>query len=394
MAFVIRDTRQRSPFWYAAFRGATGRWLKKSTKQTSKSKALELARAWEKASGQARQKSLTEARTREILSEILESVNGEGLHIFTVAEWFDHFVNQKKKSRADKTATRHGQMMREFIDFLGARANLNIATVTSPDIAGFRDHRQSLGLAPSTLNVDITVLSAAFNSALRQGHISVNPCAEIEDVKDSAERKHTFLPEQVSALVESANKLAQSGKRQENPWRDWPGLILAAFYTGQRLGDCANIQWKHVDLVSEIKTIRFAPRKDGGGKTVVIVAHPVLEDFLLSLPAPKSDDEFVFPSLAQRKISPLSKAFKKIMTQARIANSVIRKRSESGSGRNVNALTFHSLRHSFTSILANAGISEELRMALTGHVSRDIHQGYTHHELARLRDAIGVLPRI
>jgi hypothetical protein len=35
-----------------------------------------------------------------------------------------------------------------------------------------------------------------------------------------------------------------------------------------------------------------------------------------------------------------------------------------------------------------------LRMALTGHTTRDIHQGYTHHELASLRDAVSLLPRI
>jgi integrase len=60
----------------------------------------------------------------------------------------------------------------------------------------------------------------------------------------------------------------------------------------------------------------------------------------------------------------------------------------------VSALSFHSLRHSFSSILANAGISEELRMTIVGHTTRDMHAKYTHHELARLRDAISVLPRV
>jgi integrase len=35
--------------------------------------------------------------------------------------------------------------------------------------------------------------------------------------------------------------------------------------------------------------------------------------------------------------------------------------------------TFHSLRHSFSSALANAGVSEEIRMKLTGHRSSGIH---------------------
>src|SRR6476660_6035169 len=94
-----RDGKPRSPFWYACYTDALGRRLKKSTGLTAKSKAMEMARALEKASEEARRGALTEARTRELLSEVLQSVNGEGLRVFPVVDWFDHFVKQKKKSR-------------------------------------------------------------------------------------------------------------------------------------------------------------------------------------------------------------------------------------------------------------------------------------------------------
>ncbi len=64
----------------------------------------------------------------------------------------------KKKSRSSKTAARHEQMMNEFLAFLGRRADLNIAAVTSKDIADFRDARERQGLAPATVNLDITIL--------------------------------------------------------------------------------------------------------------------------------------------------------------------------------------------------------------------------------------------
>jgi integrase len=122
------------------------------------------------------------------------------------------------------------------------------------------------------------------------------------------------------------------------------------------------------------------------------VIHPALEDYLLSLPAPKSDDAFLFPTLAERVTSVLSQEFRELMLRTNIEQRVIRERTKSG--RNVNALSFHSLRHSFSSILANAGIAEETRMALTGHTTRAVHQHYTHHDLERLRDAVAVLPRL
>src|SRR5207302_1705350 len=200
---------------------------------------------------------------------------------------------------------------------------------------------------------DITVLSSAFNAALKQGHVSVNPCAAIEPLKDKLAHKSVFTPEQVTAILKTIEDMEFAGPRggkldkDQNAAlrRDWRGLILTAFYSGLRLGDAANLQFKHVDLVSEIKTIRVQQGKTGA--EIMIAIHQALEDFLLSLPAPETDEAFLFPSLAQRIVSPLSKYFGKIMERAHIEQRVIRERSESGSGRSVNALSFHSLRHSF-----------------------------------------------
>jgi hypothetical protein len=40
------------------------------------------------------------------------------------------------------------------------------------------------------------------------------------------------------------------------------------------------------------------------------------------------------------------------------------------------------------------GVPEELRMALTGHKERAVHQRYTHRELQQLRGAIEMLPQV
>ena len=101
MASVVRDPRGRSPYWYACYTDATGRRLKKSTGLTAKSKALEMARRLDKAALEAKQGTLTEARARTLLGEILQSVSGQTLRVFSVVEWLDHFVKQKRKSRSE-----------------------------------------------------------------------------------------------------------------------------------------------------------------------------------------------------------------------------------------------------------------------------------------------------
>jgi integrase len=345
-----------------------------------------MAHMLQKAGKEARQNRLTEGRARQLLGELLESVSGVSLKEFTVAEWLEHVAKGKRKSKADKTALRYEQVVREFVAFLGARAKNNVASVSSKDIAEFRDKREAQGLAPGTLNIVIATLSAAFNAALKQGHVSVNPCAAIEPVRDKVtERKQTFTPEQVRTLITRADG-------------NWPGLIRVAFYCGQRLGDCASLQWKQINLTGEIKTIRFQQGKTG--RQIVIVIHPELEKFLRSLhkqrkivPLSIDDDEaFVFPALAALNVSTLSKLFRGLMARAGIKQRVIRECDASGSGRGVYALSFHSLRHGFVSCLANSGVAEEIRMALAGHATREMGQLYTHLQLQVYQQAISTLP--
>jgi integrase len=54
--------------------------------------------------------------------------------------------------------------------------------------------------------------------------------------------------------------------------------------------------------------------------------------------------------------------------------------------------SFHSLRHSFNSALANAGVPEEVRMKLTGHATSVMNSQYTHLQTKTLKDAVTKMP--
>jgi integrase len=55
--------------------------------------------------------------------------------------------------------------------------------------------------------------------------------------------------------------------------------------------------------------------------------------------------------------------------------------------------SFHSLRHSFTSWLADNDVHSDVRQQLTGHASAGVHARYTHHDEA-LERAIKKLPSL
>jgi hypothetical protein len=76
------------------------------------------------------------------------------------------------------------------------------------------------------------------------------------------------------------------------------------------------------------------------------------------------------------------------MERAGIDDGVARKK-DGKLGRNVSRLSFHSLRHSFNSAMANADVPLEIRQKLTGHASQDMNKHYTHLELGSLRGCGG-----
>jgi integrase len=206
--------------------------------------------------------------------------------------------------------------------------------------------------------------------------IERDPTALVKALKTpSSSTKGIFTPDQIHSLLQVAST-------------EWQGLILAGFYTGQRLGDLSRLNWTSVDLVE--RSITFNQGKTGN--LVKIPLHPKLYDWLAtqSHEAPN-----VFPTLFSKSMAGqtgLSVTFSKLVTQAGI--SVTKTQAHGKLGRQVNSLTFHSLRHSFTSALANAGVSPELRMKLTGHLDAKAHAIYSHHELETLSQAVSMLPKV
>jgi integrase len=398
MASLVKDSRSRSPYWIACYTSADGRRLKKSTKETIRAKALEVALTLERAEHMAARNTLTETRARELIGEILERTSGESLPFYTAESWLRDWLRGKEVSKSAGTHVKYTHTVEGFLSHLGKRAQFNIAALTSKDIAGYRDAQISSGKHPNTVHYLVKQLRIPFNAARRQGIITHNPAESVElpakaKTEDGSQAtRDVFTPDQINALLKAATAKEKNGKPVFDAGQEWRGAILLAYYTGARLQDVANIAWSTVDLPA--KTFTYRARKTG--KLVTIPLHPELETHLLELPAPDSNKAFVFSKLAGKGTggrSGLSMAFSRIMARAGITGEVLREAKKGGQGRTVRSLTFHSLRHSFNSAMANAGVAQEIRMKLTGHTSSDMNKGYTHLELEPLRKAIEAIPR-
>jgi integrase len=151
------------------------------------------------------------------------------------------------------------------------------------------------------------------------------------------------------------------------------------------------MQWSAIDLEKNLVT--FTPQTRRKNKNLIRVPlHPDLEKELLKRPGVGAAP--LFPSLAGRETGGrhgLSAEFAAIMRKARVHGEIVR---HTANGRGNTTKSFHSLRHSFNSALANAGVGRELRQVLTGHASERMNEIYTHREVEPLRAAIAELPRV
>lgn len=334
---------------------------------------------WEKAANAGRGNRLVESQVRRVFSEILEQATGTPLVCHSCREWLDEWVAGKNGATSERTLVKYQQVTKDFLEHLGDRAARPLNAISVTDVRSFRDALAKKGLSPTTANqVSRKVLSAPFEAARRLGYITVNPCQGVEALKDSADtERDVFTPEQVAALCKAAEG-------------DWLGAILGGYFTGLRLGDITELEWRAVDLDKGLLTVKT--RKTG--KTVIVPLAPELADWLRSQPRGIGKAP-VFKSMHGMRgtgRNGLSMQFKGIMERAKVKGRVLR--TGEGKGRNTSSLSFHSLRHSFNSALANAGVAQEVRQKLTGHASTAMNDRYTHHEVETLRDAVAKLPVI
>jgi integrase len=302
------------------------------------------------------------------------------LRFYTTEDWLHDWLKGKQVAKTEGTFLKYANSIEGFLASLGERAKRNVNQITPRDIQRWRDAQIAEGKHPNTCNFAVKHLRMPFNVARRQGLITHNPAEAVEMLPVNGEpARQPFTIEQVRAILKAAGG-------------DWRGAVMVALYTGARLQDVADMRWESVDLQNKWISFRAGKTRE----RIKLPMHEALHEFLLELPAPDTGKAFLFPALAGKRSggkSGLSMAFSRLMERARVRGEVARERTGE-KGRTVNTLTFHSFRHTLTSIMANAGVPVEVRQKFTGHASAAMNQHYTHHEIATLRSAIEKLPEL
>jgi integrase len=377
-----RHVPQKSPFWFACFRDEHGRRTRRSTKTTDQALAEEIAMKWAQLAQSGRAGRLTESQCRNVISQMYERVVGEPLHFRTTRTYLAEWVENTRGDVDHRTYLKYYQAVHLFLKHLGVKADRLLREITPTDVRSWRDSLKAKGLSAPTVNGALTILRMPFKAAHDLGFIDINPCATsaVRVLRDEARNvsKDVFTPEQIAALLRAA------------PSEDWRGMILCGYFTGLRLRDCSELRWSNVNLDRSVIIVTTQKTK----KDVTVPIHPQFGAWLKNQTRGIGKAP-VFPSLSGQEgggRNGLSMQFKRIMERAGIRGRILREAV--GAGRKQSSLTYHSLRHSMNSALANAGVGVELRQQLIGHSSLEMNLLYRHPDVEILRQAVMKVPHI
>jgi integrase len=394
MPSLHKDPKKRSPYWYCAYntRDDAGKLVRhfRSTKTADKKEAVQICNVWAKAS--ALGAKLTPDKARDVIAQGVADVlmaSGQSLPSASIRDWCKRWLEIKSLEAEPRTHERYKASLKRFVESLGNKADEDLNSLTVNQVLKYRDHL-SKQLAPNSTNLELKILRACLYSAQKQDLVEKNVASKVDTLRERGENKRRGF------TLEEVQKVLKQCDRVEGEWR---GLILTGLYTGQRLGDVAQMTWQQVDLANE--QISFVTQKTGK-RLAFRIAKP-LADYLTQLPSSDQADAYVFPkaaAMAEKHTGTIStKFYDEILAPAGLAIARPKtKAREDGKGRGakrqVSELSFHSLRHTFTTWLKSAGASNALAQMIVGHDSEVVSRGYTHLSAGDTADAISKLPDV
>jgi len=363
-----------------------GTRTQRSTGATDRRMAQRIANKFEDAAREAGAGRFTESRARKTIADIYAIASADQIPLpsTTVVDFLDSWLKRKELEAGEKTHARYAIVVAQFKEFLGAKAQRDITNLTAADITRFRDELAER-VTTGTVNTALKILRCAFTQARRDGLVDVNEAERVTALKrrDRFERRPFTLPELKRILAVASD--------------EWRGMILFGIYTGQRLGDLADLTWNNLDLARH--EIAFVTEKTGR-RQILPIAPPLLR-YVETLPTGDDPNAPLFPRIhatheRHAHAGNLSNEFFNILVAAGLAKKKTHKATGKGRGakREQNEVSFHSLRHTATSLLKNAGVSEAVAMEFIGHDSASVSRNYTHIETETLRHAAAKLPDV
>lgn len=225
------------------------------------------------------------------------------------------------------------------------------------------------GISSKVYNETMNLLFRVVDQFTDEANITSNPFNKKDiprRIKEVISRKE-FSEEQTLKLLKSIPEIDLLYKNE------FEVLFHIGTWSGLRLKDANLLKWEDIDLKSKI--IYVIPCKTRNyGTRVKIPIHPTLFSYLKQAKDWK-ENEFVLPNLADmylKNSDTIGKHIRKILEVNGFANKKDKKRLSAPC-----LYGFHSLRYTFVSACAKAGVPITLVQEIVGHKNPAMTKHYT-----------------
>jgi integrase len=221
-------------------------------------------------------------------------------------------------------------------------------------------HQRHAGktIKDATVNRDLGVLRHILYWAVDEQLLPANPLARLKMVRERRTRRQVLSVAEEQLLLESAKGHLHT-------------MLVAALDTGMRRGELTSQLWQDIDFAQKMLYVTRSKTPEGESREIPLSSR------LLELLSAGRQTEGLLIQFRGRPVRIIKTTWKTLLR-----NSGVRH------------LRFHDLRHTFNTRLMEAGVMQEIRMALMGHSTGSrVHATYTHIELPVKREAIRKLER-
>ncbi|MGZ9140597.1 MAG: tyrosine-type recombinase/integrase, partial [Nitrospira sp.] len=267
-------------------------------------------------------------------------------------------------SAPNRAPTTHRGDISRAQHLIRAFGALTLKEVRPSLLAAHKSKRRAGGAAAKTINNELTLLSHAFQLAVKEWEwVAENPVQKVskEKVRNLIERWLT--------VEEEARLLAASPVWLQE-------IIVFAVNTGLRQSEILNLQWCNVDLFR--RTITLLEQKNGGRDTLPVNAK-TLEVLKARAKVRSLKTDYVFFNGAGNRMD---------------ARDLLRIFYPSMRKADVKRFRFHDLRHTFATRLVQAGCDIYTVQKLGRWKTISMVMRYAHHHPESLRAGIEILDRV
>ncbi len=380
-------THPLSPYyqaWFEVWDAERQKWkaCTKSTRSTDRDKALEIAQEYERVALAAGGPDGSTRLSRDFIQNAVDSILKTSGHRPVQHQqswkaysekWLAHQRKRVPKSLSSETMRVYDRVVRQFNAWLGKGANNLLGAFTGDQLQEWYHSELETGMATGTLNKHANQLTTIFERARNEGLLTHNPAKLITRDNSGGNTRDAFTMAQMHTILDYL-------RRSTDPVdQEWLTVALLGFCTTQRLADCARSTRSQFHEGDTWWTWNIVPSKTArtGKKLRIPLVEPVASH-IQSLLQQQPSSLFLTPILAETRTdgpAGLSMKFSRILTACGIEGRVVQ---GTGAGNTFRSLTFHCTRHTGNTLLAEAGIPEDIRRLITGHADVKTNLGYTH----------------